>query len=94
MQSIDPCKSVDSCGTFREDAILQFPSIRIAFMQRWSFFHCEFAIRGGPAIVLNLSSKQKVQSSARYSKTGFGLGLSLITPKLCRRKLEIAVYLV
>lgn len=48
----------------------------------------------GPAIVLNSNGKQRAQSPAHYRKIGFGLGLSLNLSKHCRRRLDIALYLV
>lgn len=70
------------------------PSMRVAFTQQWSFLSCDFTLRFGPAIALNLSRKQTSHSKVLYRKLGFALGLSLTMPRHCRRRLDIAVYLV
>lgn len=89
------------CGKSSEVALLGVPasfwlssSIRVAFIQRWSFLFCDFTLRLGPAITLNLNGRQRGQFPAHYRNTGFGLGLSLNLSKCCRRRLDIALYLV
>ena len=98
---LEPSNVVDGCGKSSEASILGVPplcflspSIRVAFIYRCSFFLGDFAIRGGPAITLNFGGSQKAQSSARCRKTGIGIGFSLVMPNRCRRKLDIALYLV
>ena len=70
------------------------PSIRVAFTYRWNVFFCGFVIRVGPAIAPILTRDQKAHHSAHYRNIGVGLGLSLNLPKRCRRKLDLAFYLV
>lgn len=101
MQCVDCSGFLGHCGKFSEVAILGVPapfslspSIRVTFIQRWSFLFCSFALRVGPAIAVNLNGKQRAQSKAHYRKTGFGLGLSLNMSKRCRRRLDIGLYLV
>lgn len=94
-------KFMDRCDKFSEATILGVPllsfltpSIRVAFIYRWSFFLGDFTIRGGPAVTLNLDRSQKARSSSRCRRTGIGIGFSLAMPNHCRRKLDIALYLV
>ncbi|KAL8714062.1 MAG: hypothetical protein Q9225_006637 [Loekoesia sp. 1 TL-2023] len=101
VQSIDPSKFGDPCVNLTRDAPLGVPapyflspSIRVAFIQRWSFFLCVIVSRCGPAIAPSLDRNQKAQSSAQYQKIGVGLGLSLIVPKHFCRKLDLGIYLV
>ncbi|KAL9121111.1 MAG: hypothetical protein Q9187_002335 [Circinaria calcarea] len=89
------------CAKSSDVAILGVPasfspssSIRVTFIQRWSFLFCDFALRLGPAIMPNLNRKQQARFPPHYRQTGFGLGLSLSLSKLCRRRLDIALYLV
>ena len=101
VQCADSSGFLGHCGKFSEVAILGFPasfllspSIRVTFIQRWSFLFCDFALRVGPAIALNFSGKKEAQSSAHYRKIGFGLRMSLTMSKRYRRRLDIALYLV
>lgn len=98
---VEISESVGHGGNISEDARLIIPppyfssrSIRVTFIHRWSFFLCDLAIRGGPTIALNLNRNQKAQSSAHYRKAGVGLGISLIMLNRCRRKLDMALYVV
>ena len=70
------------------------PSFRVTSIQRWRFLFCDFVFRMGPAIALNLSQKHGTQSLASYQKAGFGLGLTLNLWKRCRRRFDIALYLI
>ncbi|KAL8750150.1 MAG: hypothetical protein Q9184_006529, partial [Pyrenodesmia sp. 2 TL-2023] len=98
---VEISESVGHCGNISEDARLTTPlpyfpspSIRVTFIHRWSFFLCDLAIRGGPTTALNLSRNHKAQSSAHYRKAGVGLGISLMMLHQCRRKLDMALYVV
>lgn len=70
-----------------------FPSIRATFTKRWSFPPCNFTVRVGPATALNTDQFQK-KPPMYCRKAGVGLGLTLVMPTHCRRKLEIALYLI
>ena len=95
MQCIGHPELAGHCGEFSKDAPLDLrtscfllPSIRVTYVRRWSFFLCDFVIRGGPAIA------PKARFLAHGRKIGVGLGLSLVLPKRCRKKLDLAFYLV
>ena len=86
---------VGHCGKSSQDALLGvrtscflLPSIRVTYVRRCSFFPCSLVIRGGPAIA------PRAQSLARNRRIGVGLGLSWVLPKGCRRKVDLAFYLV
>ena len=98
---IEPPRLVDHCDKLSQDvplgvhtACLLSPSIRVTFIYRWNLFLGGFVIRMGPAIAPISTQNQKAQHSAHYRKLGVGLGLSLILPKRCRRKFDLAFYLV
>ena len=101
VQDIEPPSFVGHCSKPSQDvtlyvptACLLSPSIRVTFIHGWNIFFCGFVIRGGPAIAPISTRDQEAQHSACYRNIGVGLGLSVILPKRCRRRLDLAFYLV
>lgn len=91
LESID--KSSEGFTHVVPELRMFFPSIRATFTKRWSFPPCNFTVRVGPATALNTDQKQK-KPPMHCRKAGVGLGLTLVMPTHCRRKLEIALYLI
>ncbi len=101
VQYIEPPRLMDDSGKLNQDvplgvstACLLSPSIRVTSIHRWNTLFCGFVIRVGPAIAPISTRDQEAQHSARYRNIGVGLGLSVILPKRCRRRLDLAFYLV
>ena len=69
------------------------PSIRATFTKRWNFPPCNFTVRVGPTTAFNTAQKQK-RPPMQCRKAGVGLALTLVMPTHCRRKMEIALYLI
>lgn len=101
MQCRDLSQSFAPCRNFSKDDVIDvsnscvlFPSMRAIFSQQWSCFLCDFAFQVGSAITRSTTSSRTARLSTNSRRVGVGFGVSLALSKRCRRKVDIALYIV